>query len=520
MSCKKEQETGSDQEQTEIVWMSKEGGEKSSASYRGKSTAKKRGSQREVRRTFKILRKVQLNVGVEKLDTYEGITIKVLLDSSAIGMFMDKRIAARHGFKLQKLERPIMVRNVNGTNNSGGAITYQIEANVYYKGHIERIRMDVCDLEKMEIILGMPQLAAHNPEINWETGEVKMMKCPPLCGRVKIKEKDKKKREKKVVTLEEEKIVRQAIDNKENWGKEENIKEDHRKIKEMVPRKFLKQRKVFGKVESERMPMRKVQDHTIDLKETFKPQKGRIYPLSKNEREKVQNFVKDQLRKGYIRPSKSSQISPVFFVEKKDGSKRIVMDYYNLNDQTVKNNYLLPLITDLIDNMGSKKVFIKINLRWGFNNVRIKEENEQKGVFTTHVNFFKPTVMFFGITNLPATFQVMINEILRDLINEEKVTAFVDNMLVGTETEEGHDKIVEKVLKRLKENDLYVKPEKYVWKVRKIGFLGVVIGPNGIEIEEEKVDGVLSWLKPKNVKNIRKFLGLANYYRRFIKDFA
>jgi len=136
------------------------------------------------------------------------------------------------------------------------------------------------------------------------------------------------------------------------------------------------------------------------------------------------------------------------------------------------------------------------------------------------VNFFKPTVMFFGITNLPATFQVMINEILRDLINEEKVTAFVDNMLVGTETEEGHDKIVEKVLKRLKENDLYVKLEKYVWKVRKIGFLGVVIGPNGIEIEEEKVDGVLSWLKPKNVKNIRKFLGLANYYRRFIKDFA
>jgi len=136
------------------------------------------------------------------------------------------------------------------------------------------------------------------------------------------------------------------------------------------------------------------------------------------------------------------------------------------------------------------------------------------------MNFFKPTVMFFGITNLPATFQVMINEILRDLINEEKVTAFVDNMLVGTETEEGHDKIVEKVLKRLKENDLYVKLEKYVWKVRKIGFLGVVIGPNGIEIEEEKVDGVLSWLKPKNVKNIRKFLGLANYYRRFIKDFA
>ena len=100
-------------------------------------------------------------------------------------------------------------------------------------------------------------------------------------------------------------------------------------------------------------------DHTIDLKEIFKPKKGRIYPLSKNEREKVQNFMEDQLRKGYIRPSKSPQTSPVFFVSKKNESKRIVIDYYSLNKQTVKNNYLLPLIIDLIDNIGGKRVFIK-----------------------------------------------------------------------------------------------------------------------------------------------------------------
>jgi len=124
------------------------------------------------------------------------------------------------------------------------------------------------------------------------------------------------------------------------------------------------------------------------------------------------------------------------------------------------------------------------------------------------------------MTNLPATFQAMMNEILRDLINEGKVVAFVDDVLVGTETEEGHDKIVEEILRRLEENNLYIKPEKYVWKVRKIGFLEVVIGPNGIEIEEEKVDGVLSWPEPKNVKDVRKFLGLTSYYRRFIKDFA
>ena len=135
----------------------------------------------------------------------------------------------------------------------------------------------------------------------------------------------------------------------------------------------------------ERIPTRKTWDHAIDLKETFKLQKGRIYLLSKNEREEVQKFMEDQLRKGYIRPSKSPQMSPVFFVGKKDGSKRMVMDYCNLNSQTIKNNYLLPLITELINNMRSKKVFTKMDLRWGFNNVRIKEKDEWKGAFTTHI---------------------------------------------------------------------------------------------------------------------------------------
>ena len=172
--------------------------------------------------------------------------------------------------------------------------------------------------------------------------------------------------------------------------------------------------------------------------------------------------MEDQLRKGYIGPSKSPQMSPVFFIGKKDSSKRIVMDYHSLNSQTIKNNYPLPLITELIDNMGSKKVFTKMDLRWGFNNVRIKEGDEWKGVFTMHISSFKPTVMFFGMTNSPATFQAMMNEILRDLINKGKVAVFVDDVLVGTETEEGHDEIVEEILRRLEENNLYVKPEKCV----------------------------------------------------------
>jgi len=183
-----------------------------------------------------MLRKVWLNIGVEKIDMHKGVMIKVLLDSGTMGMFMDKQTAARHGFKLQKLERPIAVRNVDGTNNSGGAIMHQVECNVFYKGHVKRMRIDVCDLGKTEVILGMPWLAAHNPEINWETEEVKMMRCPPLCG----ERSQKKKKIKRVATEEEEKIVQWAIDDKENWGREEETEEDHRKIEEMVPKKFLK----------------------------------------------------------------------------------------------------------------------------------------------------------------------------------------------------------------------------------------------------------------------------------------
>ena len=133
---------------------------------------------------------------------------------------------------------------------------------------------------------------------------------------------------------------------------------------------------------------------------------------------------------------------------------------------------------------------------------------------------FEPMVMFFGLTNSPATFQAIMNNFLKDLVVEEKVAVFIDDVMVATETEEGHDEIVEEVLRRLEENDLFVKPEKCVWKVREVGFLGVIIGENGVRMEKEKVQGVIEWLVPKSVKDVQKFLELANYYRQFVKDFA
>ena len=183
-----------------------------------------------------------------------------------------------------------------------------------------------------------------------------------------------------------------------------------------------------------------------------------------------------------------------------------------MNEWTIKNNYPLSLILDVLKNIGTKKVFIKMDLRWGYNNMRIKEGDEWKAAFMTLEGSFEPTVMFFGLTNLLATFQAMMNELLRDLINTRKVAAFIDNIIVGTETEEEHNKIVTEVIKRLEENDLYVKPEKCKWKVQEVGFLGVVIEPEGIKMEKEKMKKVLEWLTPKYVKDVQKFLGLANYY--------
>jgi len=152
--------------------------------------------------------------------------------------------------------------------------------------------------------------------------------------------------------------------------------------------------------------------------------------------------------------------------------------------------------------------------------VRIKEGDEWKAAFTIPEGLFEPTVMFFGLTNSPAMFQAMMNKLLRDLTNTGKVAVFIDDVIVGTETEEGHDELVAEVIKRLEENDLYVKPEKCKWKVRKVEFLGVVIGLEGIKMEKEKVKGVLEWPTPKGVKDVQKFLGLANYYRQFIEGFA
>jgi len=215
-----------------------------------------------------------MKVGLEKLESHEGVAVKALLDSGATGLFMDMTFAREKGFKMKRMKNPLLVKNVDGTVNVGGAIMHQVECNMFFKGHVERVRMDVYNLGKTEVILGMPWLAAHSPEIDWEKGEVKMTRCPPICGKKKQEEKKKVKKIKK--------------------------DEDEETLRKLVSKRFWKWKKVFGKRELERIPVRKAWDHIIELKEGFTPKKGKVYSLSREEREEVQAFVEDQLQKGYI----------------------------------------------------------------------------------------------------------------------------------------------------------------------------------------------------------------------------
>jgi len=252
-----------------------------------------KSEEKEVRKAEgKILREVTVKIGLEKIDTQEGIMVEALLDSGATGLIMSSEFAKKQGFKLKKLERPIQVRNVDGSFNKEGPIENTVEVNIYYQGHRKRTEIDVIGGQKWKVILGMPWLARHNPEIDWRTGEVKMMRCPEECGKQwrpvqgksgwekqeeeEVKEEAEKKREEKEKKKKKQKKgktveVRKVVEEWEIWDEEEEAVKSEAEARKLVPEKFHKWIKVFGKKQSERMPMRKLWDHTIDVKEGFMP---------------------------------------------------------------------------------------------------------------------------------------------------------------------------------------------------------------------------------------------------------
>ena len=180
----------------------------------------------------------------------------------------------------------------------------------------------------------------------------------------------------------------------------------------MIPPQYRQHATVFSEEESHRLPTHKTWDHAIDLIPNANTNiRTKVYPMSANEQEELQRFLEENLAKGYIRPSKSPLSSPVFFIKKKDGKLRFVQDYRKLNEITVKNRYPLPLVSDIVGRLKGARYFTKFDVRWGYNNVRMKEGDEWKAAFRTNHGLFEPAVMFFGLTNSPATFQTMMNDL-------------------------------------------------------------------------------------------------------------
>lgn len=281
---------------------------------------------------------------------------------------------------------------------------------------------------------------------------------------------------------------------------------------------------VFDKHALERLPelgARGPWDHAIELKEGAQPKNCKVYPLSPEEQRALDVFLKEQLDKGYIRPSKSPMAAPFFFVKKKDGALRPVQDYRYLNSQTIKNAYPLPLIPELIDKLKGAQLFSKMDVRWGYNNIRIREGDEWKAAFKTNRGLYEPTVMFFGLTNSLATFQSYMNHVFADLIDEGHVIVYMDDILVFTGDDEcEHDALVRRVLQRLKDTDLFLKPEKCSFKQRSIEYLGMIISHDHVGMDPVKMQGLADWPVPTTVKQVQSFLGFGNFYRRFIKDFS
>src|SRR5271155_5554831 len=261
-------------------------------------------------------------------------------------------------------------------------------------------------------------------------------------------------------------------------------------------------------------------DHKIEMKEGFEPKSFKNYNLTPVEQTELDKFLKENLEKGYIQPSQSPMASPFFFVDKKDGKLRPCQDYRYLNNWTIKNAYPLPLISEIMDKLQGAKYFTKLDVRWGYNNVRIKSGDEWKAAFKTNRGLFEPTVMFVGMTNSPATFQSMMDLTFNDMIENKWVIIYMDDILIFAKTQEELERHTKSVLQRLRINDLYLKPKKCEFNKTKIEYLGMIVEEGKLSMDPVKLNGIRDWPIPTTVKQVRSFLGFGNFYRRFIAHYS
>ncbi len=392
---------------------------------------------------------------------------EVLIDSSATNNFICKKLLRRLQISCLPLTTLLRIWNIDGTHNQDGQITHFTDLQVRTGTDTKLLRFLLTNLGKDEVILGYPWLTAFEPIIHWKDATLDKTCQPVIISSLNPQEVQVSS----VITEEEWEIKNedpdsvpylgirnirtQALEPLEG-GWEASLEMESERVtlqkttvaselaqlaadktirtyEEMVLEEYQRYRKVFSEDMSHRFPPPRTWDHEIELlPEAPKTTDCKIYPMTQKEKESLAKFIKEQLAKGYIRPSKSPYSSLFFFIKKKNGDLRPVQDYRRLNSLTIKNRYPLPLISELINQIQDARLFTKLDIRWGYNNVRIKKGDEWKGAFKTNLGLYEPCIMFFGLTNSPSTFQMMMDTIFRDLVAAGEVIIYMDDILIAT----------------------------------------------------------------------------------------
>ena len=267
------------------------------------------------------------------------------------------------------------------------------------------------------------------------------------------------------------------------------------------------------------LPPHREVEFSIDLLPGAQPISKAPYRMAPLELQELKEQLQELLDKGFIRPSVSPWGAPVLFVKKKDGSMRLCIDYRELNRITVKNKYPLPRIDDLFDQLQGAKYFSKIDLRSGYHQLRVKASDIPKTAFRTRYGHYEFLVMSFGLTNAPAVFMDLMNRVFKDFL-DKFVIVFIDDILVYSKSREEHEEHLRVVLETLRENKLYAKYQKCEFWLEQVAFLGHIVSADGIKVDPGKVEAITNWPKPSTVTEVRSFLGLAGYYRRFVEGFS
>ncbi|KAL0204031.1 hypothetical protein M9458_002049, partial [Cirrhinus mrigala] len=433
----------------------------------------------------------RLLLQVSILMGHQRIVTTAFVDSGAAGNFIDQAYAAQLGIETEVLSQPLNITTIDGRPLNFSPVTRRTkEIHLLIGNHSEKIHLLITKITSSPIILGHPWLIMHDPFISWTTNRIVHWgaTCQELCLQAKAG------------TCSGESEV-------------PDVKLDG------IPVSYRDLAEVFSKKQAARLPPHRPYDLAIDLVPGAVPPRGHLYSLSAAEHQAMEEYVAEGLWAGTIRPSSSPAAAGFFFVKKKDGGLRPCVDYRGLNQITIKNRHPLPLTNTALDALSGARFFTKLDLRSAYNLVRIREGDEWKTAFITPTGHYETLVMPFGLCNSPSVFQQFINDVLRDMLGRW-CYAYLDDILVYSKTLEEHTQHVRAVLRRLLAHQLYCKLEKCAFHQHTTTFLGFVISSQGVAMDPQKMEAVRSWPLPTSLKQLQRFLGFANFYRRFIQGFS